>query len=150
MWITGAVRDQYGGYKAFTIDHPVAPKTKVLRHFCAEGPEALVVYRGEARLGQDGRVTVELPRYFDSLSRKPHIQLTGVGSDGVIYVAEKVKGNSFKIAGPPDTEVYWTVTAERDDPKARLERKQRPVEQNKGAPGLPAKGKYISPECYAE
>ena len=136
-----------GVFKAFTIDHPLEPKTKVLRHFCAEGPEAVVMYRGDAVIGNDGKVTVELPDYFDALTRKAHVQLTSVGTDGV-YVGDDISGNTFSIAGPAATKVYWTVTAERDDPKARLERRERPVEQKKGTPGTPAKGEYISPECY--
>jgi len=149
MYITGSVRDQYGGYKAFTIDHPVEPKTKVLRHFCAEGPEALVVYRGKVVIGKNGRAVVELPDYFDALTREAHIQLTPVGNH-TVYIADEVSGNTFAVGGPASTKVHWVVTAERDDPKARQERKQRPVEQKKGAPGLPAKGKYISPECYGQ
>ncbi len=100
-------------------------------------------------IGDEGTVEVQLPAYFEALSRHPRIQLTGVGSYKV-FVAEKISGNRFKVGGPSGTEVYWTVTAERDDPKAQLERVQRPVEQNKGTPGVPAVGKYISPECYAK
>jgi len=108
-----------------------------------------VVYSGKTVIGKGGTADVTLPDYFDDLSHDPRIQLTGVGTYEV-FVAEEVAGNSFVVGGRPDTRVFWTVTAERDDPKARLERVQRPVEQAKGAPGLPPVGQYISPECYAE
>jgi len=144
-----SVRWSNGGYKAFTIDHPLNPANKVLRHFSAEGPEALVLYTGKARLNEKGEAVVELPEYFDVLARNPMVQLTAVGNHHV-YVSREVNGNSFIIGGDAGTKVYWQVTAERDDPKARLERIQRPIEEEKGRPGLPDKDTYISPECYKD
>jgi hypothetical protein len=40
------------------------------------------------------------------------------------------------------------VTAERDDPKAQLERLARPVELVKGTAGLLARGQYVDPDAY--
>jgi hypothetical protein len=136
-----------GSLKAFTIDHPLDPACKVLRHFSTEGPEALVIYSGTAVLDATGQAAVVLPDYFDALSRDARVQLTPVGNHRV-FVAEEVRGNTFTIGGDARAKVYWQVTAERDDPKARLERATRPVEQFKGTPGAPAKGQYVSPECY--
>ena len=138
-----------GALKAFTIDHPLDPECKVLRHFSYEGPEAGVVYRGRGVLDGDGGATVELPSYFDALSRKPHILLTPVGRHEV-FVEQEVSGNTFTVGGDAGTKFFWQVTAERDDAKARLERVARPVEDVKGRAGLPARGQYISPECFEQ
>jgi hypothetical protein len=118
------------GAKSFTIDHPTDPTGKILNHYSVESPEMLVEYRGKANIGADGRVVVTLPEYFDALSREPMVQLTGVGTFEV-YVAEKVEGNGFVIGGKPGTEVYWTVTGDRDDQSARIGRILMPVEQPK-------------------
>jgi hypothetical protein len=62
-----------------------------------------------------------------------------------------INNNIFMIGGGvANGTVYWQVTAERDDPKARLERVSRPVEEEKGHPGLPAPGEYISPDAYMQ
>ena len=140
-----------GAFKAFTIDHPLDPETKVLRHFSTEGPEALVIYSGTALLDASGEAVVQLPDYFDALARDSRTQLTARNESMPGLFAGEVEGNSLFIGGgAPDGNVYWQVTAERDDPKARLERIARPVEDDKGGPGLPSEGSYISPDAYLE
>jgi hypothetical protein len=114
----------------FSIDHPLDPANKILNHYFVESPEMVLIYRGAAILGADGRAEVGLPDYFDALSRNPMVQLTGVGTSDV-FVAEKVNDNRFVIGGKPGTEVYWTVTAERGDPSAEITRILMPVEQTK-------------------
>jgi len=114
----------------FTIDHPVDPINKILNHYFVESPEMVLIYRGVVHIGVDGRVEVHLPDYFDALNRNAMVQLTGVGTSDV-FVAEKVKGNHFVIGGKSDTEVYWTVTAERKDQSAEITRIIMPVEQSK-------------------
>jgi hypothetical protein len=114
----------------FTIDHPLDPLNKILNHYFVESPEMVLIYRGAAILGRDGRATVSLPDYFDALNRNPMVQLTGVGTSDV-FVAEKVKGTQFVIGGKPGTEVYWTVTAERKDQSAEITKILMPVEQPK-------------------
>jgi hypothetical protein len=79
----------------------------------------------------DGRATVNLPNNFDDINRNPMIQLTGVGSPDVVYVAEKIKNNRFIIGGKAGMEVYWQVTAERTDIHAEIARIQTPVVQEK-------------------
>jgi len=115
----------------FTIDHPLDPSGKILNHYFIEGPEMLNIYRGEVVLSAAGRAAVELPAYFDALNRNPMVQLTGVGSADVVYLAEKVNGNHFVIGGRPGMEVYWQVSAERKDPSAEITRIIMPVEQLK-------------------
>ncbi len=57
-----------GGTKSFLIPHPLEPATRSLVHATLEGPEAAVYYRGEGRL-RDGRAIVDLPHYFEALTR---------------------------------------------------------------------------------
>ena len=91
----------------------------------------VLIYRGAAVIGPDGRAIVHLPDYFDALNKNPMIQLTGVGSPEVVYVAEEVTGNRFVIGGKPNTKVYWTVTGERKNPSAEIIKIIMPVEQPK-------------------
>ncbi|NPV13848.1 hypothetical protein HPY86_02825 [candidate division WOR-3 bacterium] len=116
---------------SFTIDHPLDPYGKILNHYFIEGPEMLNIYRGSVVLDAKGRAEVMLPDYFEALNRNPHIQLTGVGSADVVYVAEKISGNRFVIGGKPGMEVYWLVTGERKDVSAEVTRRMMPVEQPK-------------------
>jgi hypothetical protein len=138
-----------GSLKAFTIDHPLDPENKVLRHFSTEGPEALVIYTGTVTLDENGSAEVKLPDYFDALARNPRIQLTPWNAAMPdLHVTGIENTRLFIAGGVPGNRVDWQVTAERDDPKARLERVSRPVEEEKGHPGLPAPGEYISPDAY--
>jgi hypothetical protein len=114
----------------FTIDHPLDPTNKILNHYFVESPEMVLIYRGAAVLGSDGRAAVSLPDYFDALGKNPMVQLTGVGTSDV-FVAEKVTNNRFVIGGTPGKEVYWTVTAARKDPSAEITEILMPVEQAK-------------------
>ncbi|OPX17652.1 hypothetical protein BXT86_05390, partial [candidate division WOR-3 bacterium 4484_100] len=93
--------------------------------------EPVFVYNGTAYIENNGRVEVKLPDYFDRINKNPRIQLTGVGTPEVVYVAEDIKGNRFTIGGKPGTKVYWTVTAERKDVHARIAKILTPVEQKK-------------------
>ena len=57
------------GSKNFVINHPLDPENKQLVHSTLEGPEIAVFYRGEAQL-QSGKAIIELPSYFEALTRK--------------------------------------------------------------------------------
>ncbi len=123
----GTISKTGGG---FTIDHPLDPDNKILNHYFVESPEMVLIYRGVAVIGANGRATVHLPEYFDALNRNPMIQLTGVGTSDV-YVVEEVHNNQFVIGGKPGTKVYWMVTGERKDQSAEIIRAMMPVEQPK-------------------
>jgi len=114
----------------FTIDHPQDPMNKILNHYFVESPEMVLIYRGSAVIGADGKAIVHLPDYFDALNQNPMVQLTGVGTSDV-FVADEVKGNSFVIGGKPNTKVFWMVTGDRKDPSAEITRIIMPVEQPK-------------------
>jgi len=123
----GTISKTGGG---FTIDHPLDPDNKILNHYFVESPEMVLIYRGVAVIGADGRATVHLPEYFDALNRNPMIHLTGVGTSDV-YVVEEIHNNQFVIGGKPGTKVYWMVTGERKDQSAEIIRALMPVEQQK-------------------
>jgi hypothetical protein len=89
------------------------------------------MYSGAIVLDSDGRARVDLPDYFDKINRNPRIQLTGVGSADIVFVAEDVRGNSFIIGGKSGMKVYWTVVAERKDMHAEIARILTPIEQPK-------------------
>jgi hypothetical protein len=119
------------GYGAFAVDDPRDPDRMILNQYSVASSEMVMVYRGSAVLGSNGRAEVVLPSYFDGLCRNPMVQLTGVGSADVVYIAEDVFGNNFTVGGKPGMKVYWTVTAERQDPTAEIGRALLPVEQAK-------------------
>jgi hypothetical protein len=107
--------------KAFRISHPEAPEERDLVHGCLEGPENGVYYRGEAQL-VDGVARIELPSYFEALTRKEGrtVQLTPIW-DGPCsqLAAARVAGGSFVVHGVDRTNpcqaFYWEVKAVRAD-----------------------------------
>jgi hypothetical protein len=115
----------------FAMDHPDDPMNKILNQYAIGSDELASKYSGSAVLGANGRAKVSLPDYFDDINRNPRIQLTGVGTPDVVYVAEDVRANSFEIGGKPGMKVYWEVTAERTDIHAEIARIQTPVVQEK-------------------
>lgn len=135
------------GLKAFHIDHPLDPANKYLNHFSAEGPEALLIYRGGVVLDAQGEATVELPEYFEAMNREFQYQLTPVGGAApMLHVSAEVKDNRFGIAGgTPGLKVSWTVTGVRNDAFARLH--GRPVEEAKTGEQV---GTYLHPELVVE
>ncbi|MGD9874508.1 MAG: beta strand repeat-containing protein [Kiritimatiellia bacterium] len=118
--------------KAFVIDHPLDPENKVLRHFCAEGPVVQNIYNGTEVLDANGEAVVQLPAYFDRLNINPQYLLTPVGAQMNLYVKEEISGNRFVVGGGvAGAKVSWMIMAQRNDPAAIEDLKQRPVEQLK-------------------
>ncbi|MDO9542099.1 MAG: hypothetical protein Q7J98_07220, partial [Kiritimatiellia bacterium] len=120
------------GIKAFTIDHPLDPENKILRHFCLEGPQVWNVYAGNVQL-VNGQAVVELPDYYSALNLvgSEIYALTPVGGWAPIWINNKVAGNKFVIAGQADIEVSWTIKVLRNDPGCLEDLRRRPVEQRK-------------------
>lgn len=135
------------GFKAFQIDHPLDPANKYLNHFCAEAPEALLVYRGRTTLDEQGEGWAQLPAYFESLNRDFTYQLTAIGAPApMLYIKSEVADNRFRIAGgPPGLVVSWTITGARNDAYARTYGK--PVEQEKP---IELRGKYLHPQLFGQ
>ena len=121
-----------GGWsaKAFTIDHPLDPEHKVLRHFCVEGPEVWNVYAGNAEL-VNGQAAVELPAYYPALNKAGSevVSLTPWGK-AQVWV-QGVDNNRLLLSGDADVKVSWTIKVLRNDPACVEDLKQRPVEQLK-------------------
>ncbi|MCF7837190.1 MAG: hypothetical protein K9N49_01025 [Candidatus Marinimicrobia bacterium] len=122
--------------KAFTIDHPLDPEHKVLRHYCLEGPEVWNVYAGNVLLVK-GRAVVELPDYYGALNREGSevYHLTVVDGAATLFpqvkVLRPVAGNTFEIAGTHDVRVSWAIQVLRNDEALLNDLKNRPVEQMK-------------------
>lgn len=133
------------GVKTFAIDHPEDPENKILRHFSIESNEVLNLYRGVVELDGNGQAIVELPSYFELINTNFSYQLTAIGTPQQPYVLTEIQGNSFEVAGAPNTKVSWTVYADRNDEYL----KQHPevaedVIQKTGE----RQGKYLNPELY--
>lgn len=108
--------------KPFVIDHPLDDDRQLI-HAALEGPEHGVFYRGQARL-QDGKATIELPRYFEALCRTDDrsVQVTplvqGDGSPGILGVTAVTNGQFDVVAASgtdQDQSFFWEVKAVRAD-----------------------------------
>lgn len=110
---------------AFKIDHPLDPERRWLSHSFVESPDMMNVYNGNVTLDAAGKAVVELPNYFEVLNTDYRYQLTPIGGSAPVYIASKVSGNKFGIAGgTPGLEVSWQVTGVRQDAYA----KEHPIE----------------------
>jgi hypothetical protein len=108
---------------SFKIDHPLDPANKYLSHSFVESPDMMNIYNGVVTVDSHGRAEVKLPGYFEALNRDFRYQLTSVGAFAPVYVAQKIRGNSFRIAGgKPGMEVSWQVTGIRHDAYANEHR----------------------------
>ncbi len=118
--ISGTLSKGGGG---FTIDHPVDPAGKYLSHSFVESPEMVNLYAGQITTDSDGLAWVELPAYFGALNRDVTYQLTPVGQQARVTVAEEVSDNRFAIRSDPgEITVCWLVTGVRQDPWANAHR----------------------------
>lgn len=121
---TGVIK---GKSKQFAIDHPLdapdATQRRQLIHAALEGPENGVYYRGEGRL-DNGTATVELPAYFEALTRAEGrtVQLTPVFEDDEpvsALAAGRVRDGAFRVrtvdGSPAAHAFHWQVTAIRAD-----------------------------------
>lgn len=137
------------GSGSFLIDHPLDPENKLLRHNFMEAPENLVVYRGKAKLDLTGETIVDLPAYFEALTKENEatVTLTSIGKPFLTGYEWNHGFKSFKIYGEPGREVSWVVYADRDDPV--IHQLARPVEEEKNENNpYCEKGKLLYPEAY--
>jgi len=131
---------------SFKIDHPLDPENKTLSHSFVESPDMMNIYNGIVTLGKDGSAEVTLPDWFEALNREFRYQLTCIGGFAPVYVADKVKGNRFKIAGgQAGMEVSWQLTGVRKDAYAEKNRIQ--VEEMKP---VAERGSYLNPEAFGK
>ncbi len=126
------------------IDNPIDPENKYLNHSYVESSEMKNIYDGIAVLDDRGEAVVTLPDWFSAYNKDVRYQLTCIGGWAQVYIAEKVNGNKFKIAGGSQgMEISWQVTGVRNDRFA----KAYPMEAvtDKSADEI---GKYLNPELY--
>ena len=133
------------GSKDFRIDHPLDPTNKYLYHASIESSEVLNQYSGNVVLDDKGEARVGFPEWFAAINVDFRYQLTAVGAPGPnLYIAEKIKDRSFRIAGgTPGAEVSWQVTARRNDAYM----KAHPFIVEKDKPDN-KRGYYTDPSLY--
>ncbi|MFB4275723.1 hypothetical protein ACBJ59_10560 [Nonomuraea sp. MTCD27] len=102
--------------KSFVIDHPVHAD-RYLVHACTESPVPGVEYWGETVLDGDGCAVVELPGYFEALTKKDgRYVAVNTCSDGIRNAsATYPQDGKFMIHGGPGLRVTWLVKAIRAD-----------------------------------
>lgn len=133
------------GTKAFTIDHPLDPANKYLKHYCPESPEVLNFYRGNVILNPQGEAVVTLPDYFEAINGTDYSYiLTAVGGAAPnLHVSKEMDGKTFTVAGgTPGLKVSWQLTASRNDAYVQAHPESKAVEPQKEARNI---GRYLSP-----
>ncbi len=132
------------GAKAFTMDHPLDPANKVLRHAAAESNEVINFYSGNITTDASGKALVRLPDYFEALNKDARYQLTVIGSFAQAIISKEVSNNQFEIAtNQPNVKVSWEVKGVRND--ARMRQHPFIAEEVKSATD---KGKYWDPASH--
>lgn len=143
MHVNGALSKSSGSFK---IDHPLDPANRYLSHSFVESPDMKNIYDGVVTLEADGTATIELPEWFEALNKDFRYQLTCIGENAPVYIAEKIHDNKFRIAGGyAGMEVSWQVTGSRKDVYA--EAHPIPVEELKPPHEV---GRYLHPELYGQ
>jgi len=134
------------GFKPFTIDHPLDPQHKMLKHFSIESNEVLNMYRGNVVLDGNGEATVELPDYFDAININFSYNLTAIGAKADLFIKSEITNRRFEIAGgKPGQKVSWVVYADRNDEYARQnpDAKKNELQKPDGWDG-----KYFQPKLF--
>jgi hypothetical protein len=142
--VTGSISKGGGG---FTIDHPLDPAGRYLRHSFVESSEMKNLYDGIAVCDGNGEAAVALPEWFESLNSDVRYQLTPVGAPAPdLHISEELQNNQFKIAGGSlGLKVSWQVSGVRRDAWAMA----NPilVEEDKAEED---RGRYLHPEAHGQ
>ncbi len=132
------------GVKAFTMDHPLDPANKLLRHAAAESNEVINFYSGNITTDGSGKAIVQLPDYYQALNKDSRYQLTVIGSFAQAIISKEVSNNTFEIAtSVPNVKVSWEVKGVRND--ARMQQHPFVAVEEKSAA---QKGKYWDPAAH--
>lgn len=133
-----------GTKNGFRIDDPQAPTERTLTHTPIETDALTVQYSGNVRTDDDGRATVRLPDYAETLARDWRYQLTPIGRFGQVIVDREIEDGTFVVRSEhPRTKVSWEVSGVRQDPQAKHS-PVRPVQEKTGS----ARGRYLDPALY--
>ncbi len=119
------------GSKNFEIDHPTKEGMKLV-HSSLEGPEIAVFYRAETQL-ENGEAIIELPEYFEALTRKEGrtVQLTAKGTEPYLLSYTDIVNGEFTVYGTKlDGEFSWEVKAVRADIEPLKVERPKEEEQN--------------------
>lgn len=137
------------GLKLFVIDHPEDPENKILKHFCIESDEPVLLYRGTSEVDANGEVQVTLPDYVDMININYSYNLTSIGGPAPnLHVSEEVSGGTFKVSGAaPNKKVSWVVYGQRNDEFVKNNPGVLDVEVQKE--GID-KGKYLDPLSHGK
>jgi hypothetical protein len=133
-----------GTKSGFRIDDPRDPAHRTLSHTPVETDALTVVYTGNVRTGRDGRASVRLPAYAETLAGDWRYQLTPIGRFGQVIVEREVRHGKFVIRSEHGgTKVSWSVTGLRRD---RFAHKHpfRAVDAKAGT----ERGRYLHPDLY--
>ncbi len=132
------------GGGSFKIDDPIDPENKYLYHSFVESPDMMNIYNGNVTTDANGKVTVEMPKYFEALNMEFRYQLTVMGQFAQAIISKKISGNQFEIqTDKPNVEVSWQVTGIRHDAYANKNRIPNEVEKE-----AVNKGKYLHPDAF--
>lgn len=99
------------GSKLFIMVHPTKPDM-YLRHGATESPVSGVEYWGDTELDDFGRALVELPDYFEALT-KPDGRTALVTGRGFSPDWSDIEDGAFTVTGRPGGRFSWLVKAER-------------------------------------
>ncbi|MEO6819329.1 MAG: hypothetical protein ABI266_06535, partial [Ginsengibacter sp.] len=135
------------GLNTFTIDNPLDPENKLLRHFAVEGPEVMNNYSGNITTDASGKAMVKLPDYFESINKDFRYQLTAIGSFSQVIVSKEISKNQFEIATSlPNVKVSWQVMGVRNDGYMQKVNDMQAVEDKPEY----MKGKYLTPKAFGK
>lgn len=135
------------GPKPFTIDNPMDPQNKLLRHFAVEGPEVLNNYSGNITTNASGKAIVKLPNYFESINKDYRYQLTAIGTFAQAIVSKEINNNQFEITtSVPNVKVSWQVMGVRNDAYMQ---KVNNLQAEEDKPAF-MRGKYLTPAAYGQ
>ena len=113
------------GAKAFSIPHPIL-QGKTLKHFCIEGPNADLIYRGLVTL-TNGQAEVNIDESskmsqgtFSALVENPQIYLSNTTNWDLVKVLDKstlITGKFIIVSNNNQStaEIDWFVIAKRKD-----------------------------------
>ena len=100
------------------VNSPTEPPSRFEAESYVESAEAMSVCSGTVTLDAKGQAEVQLPESFDTASREFRYQLTPVGAAASLFVAQEIRGRTFRIAGgSPGLKVSWQVSGIRHEPE---------------------------------
>lgn len=103
--------------KTFVIEHPI-DNEKYLAHYCLEGPEAGIYYRGKSYIEDSfDSVEVKLPEYIKNFGTDFTINITPIFTKEHkvrMLCCTEVENGSFTVHGSPGP-FFWTVFGKRFD-----------------------------------